>query len=82
MRASTIAGIKTAGVLQLEVEAVTLGERCGSGQIEAGAEAGDEACQLLRIGPTVQAVEQGMDVLICTGDRDAYQLVSERVNDD
>jgi DNA polymerase I len=28
---------------------------------------------------TVQAVEQGMDVLICTGDRDALQLVNERV---
>ncbi|MGY1793802.1 DNA polymerase I [Geodermatophilus sp. SYSU D00525] len=28
---------------------------------------------------TVQAVEQGMDVLICTGDRDALQLVSEHV---
>jgi DNA polymerase I len=28
---------------------------------------------------TVQAVEQGMDVLICTGDRDALQLVSPHV---
>src|SRR5437660_12111422 len=28
---------------------------------------------------TVQAVEQGMDVLICTGDRDALQLVNEHV---
>ncbi|MGY1786258.1 DNA polymerase I [Geodermatophilus sp. SYSU D00698] len=28
---------------------------------------------------TVQAVEQGMDVLICTGDRDALQLVDEHV---
>ncbi|RFU22641.1 DNA polymerase I [Geodermatophilus marinus] len=28
---------------------------------------------------TVQAVEQGMDVLICTGDRDALQLVGEHV---
>ena len=27
----------------------------------------------------VQAVEQGMDVLICTGDRDALQLVNEHV---
>ena len=26
---------------------------------------------------TVQAVEQGMDVLICTGDRDALQLVND-----
>ncbi|WP_138734923.1 DNA polymerase I [Modestobacter excelsi] len=28
---------------------------------------------------TVQAVEQGMDVLICTGDRDALQLVNDHV---
>ncbi|MGY1747284.1 DNA polymerase I [Blastococcus sp. SYSU D00695] len=28
---------------------------------------------------TVQAVEAGMDVLICTGDRDALQLVNEHV---
>jgi len=28
---------------------------------------------------TVQAVEQGMDVLICTGDRDALQLVNSHV---
>jgi len=28
---------------------------------------------------TVQAVEQGMDVFICTGDRDALQLVNEHV---
>src|ERR671913_133706 len=28
---------------------------------------------------TVQAVQQGMDVLICTGDRDALQLVNEHV---
>ncbi|MCO7218707.1 DNA polymerase I [Klenkia sp. PcliD-1-E] len=28
---------------------------------------------------TVQAVESGMDVLICTGDRDALQLVGEHV---
>src|SRR3954470_9096583 len=28
---------------------------------------------------TVQAVEHGMDVLICTGDRDALQLVNEHV---
>src|SRR5215204_5542482 len=28
---------------------------------------------------TVQAVEQGMDVLICTGDRDALQLVNPHV---
>jgi DNA polymerase-1 len=28
---------------------------------------------------TTQAVEQGMDVLICTGDRDALQLVNEHV---
>jgi DNA polymerase-1 len=28
---------------------------------------------------TVQAVEQGMDVAICTGDRDALQLVNEHV---
>ncbi|WP_369133296.1 DNA polymerase I [Modestobacter sp. I12A-02662] len=28
---------------------------------------------------TVQAVERGMDVLICTGDRDALQLVNEHV---
>lgn len=28
---------------------------------------------------TVQAVESGMDVLICTGDRDALQLVNEHV---
>ncbi|MGY1689658.1 DNA polymerase I [Geodermatophilus sp. SYSU D01105] len=28
---------------------------------------------------TVAAVEQGMDVLICTGDRDALQLVNEHV---
>ena len=28
---------------------------------------------------TMQAVEQGMDVLICTGDRDALQLVNEHV---
>ncbi|MEI2764596.1 MAG: DNA polymerase I [Dermatophilaceae bacterium] len=28
---------------------------------------------------TTQAVEQGVDVLICTGDRDAFQLVSDTV---
>src|SRR4051812_33150404 len=27
---------------------------------------------------TTQAVEQGFDVLVCTGDRDSFQLVSDR----
>ncbi|QNG38375.1 DNA polymerase I [Geodermatophilaceae bacterium NBWT11] len=40
----------------------------------AGFEADDVIATL-----TVQAVESGMDVLICTGDRDALQLVNEHV---
>ncbi|MEI4270928.1 DNA polymerase I [Klenkia sp. LSe6-5] len=40
----------------------------------AGYEADDVIATL-----TVQAVESGMDVLICTGDRDALQLVNEHV---
>ncbi len=40
---------------------------------KAGFEADDVIATL-----TTQAVEQGMDVLICTGDRDSLQLVGER----
>ena len=40
----------------------------------AGYEADDVIATL-----TVQAVESGMDVLICTGDRDALQLVNDHV---